>query len=52
VNPKEFGKAARDDLVDAAACAATALRIASGTARRFPKHVTRDAKGLDIAIWA
>lgn len=52
VNPKDHGKAARDDLVDAAACAACALRIMRGTAQRFPNAVTRDAKGLDIAIWA
>ena len=52
VNPKHHGKAARDDLVDAAACAACALRIARGAARRFPKEVTRDGRGLDIAIWA
>lgn len=40
-----------DDLLDAAACAWTAARIARGQARRFPDKPTLDAKGLRIEIW-
>ncbi len=41
-----------DDLVDAAACALIARRLATGDARPFPDPPARDARGLAIAIWA
>ncbi|MCW2308712.1 DUF429 domain-containing protein [Rhodobium gokarnense] len=41
-----------DDMVDACACAAIAVRIVNGTATPFPPDPPRDAKGLRIAIWA
>lgn len=44
--------AATDDLFDACACALIAERIADGRARSFPERPARDAKGLEIAIWA
>lgn len=40
-----------DDLLDAAACAWTAGRIARGHARCFPEAPPLDAKGLRIEIW-
>jgi predicted RNase H-like nuclease len=40
-----------DDLLDASACAATARRIALGTARSFPDPPERDCHGLPVAIW-
>ena len=43
---------ARDDAVDAAACAAVALHIAAGAARPFPDPPERDGRGLRMAIWA
>lgn len=42
----------RDDLVDAAALALIAGRIAGGEAESFPTRPARDAKGLRMAIWA
>jgi predicted RNase H-like nuclease len=44
--------AVRDDLLDALACAAIALRIHRGLARPFPDPPERDACGLPMAIWA
>ncbi|WP_341989224.1 DUF429 domain-containing protein [Azorhizobium sp. AG788] len=41
-----------DDLVDACACAWTALRIARGTAEAFPDPPETDKHGLPVAIWA
>jgi predicted RNase H-like nuclease len=44
--------AATDDLLDACACMAVAARIVSGHAAPFPNPPLRDARGLDMAIWA
>jgi predicted RNase H-like nuclease len=44
--------AGEDDLLDALACAAIALRIAAGQAQSFPHPPERDEYGLRIAIWA
>jgi predicted RNase H-like nuclease len=44
--------AARDDLLDALACAAIAARMHRGLARPFPDPPERDACGLPMAIWA
>jgi len=44
--------AGEDDLLDALACAAIALRIAAGRAQSFPHPPERDEYGLRIAIWA
>jgi predicted RNase H-like nuclease len=41
-----------DDLLDALACAATALRILAGRATPFPDPPLRDEFGLPVAIWA
>jgi len=41
-----------DDLIDALACAATALRIEKGLAQSFPRSPPRDEFGLPMAIWA
>lgn len=41
----------RDDLLDAAACAWSAARIARGAGRRFPSEPGIDAKGLRMEIW-
>ena len=41
-----------DDLLDAAACAASAARIAVGDGHRFPADPPRDARGLRMEIWA
>ncbi|WP_347710376.1 DUF429 domain-containing protein [Ancylobacter sp. WKF20] len=41
-----------DDLIDAAAAAWTAHRLARGEAVSFPAPPERDALGLPIAIWA
>jgi len=41
-----------DDLLDAAACAVIAQRIAKGEAEPFPNPPGRDAHGIPIAIWA
>jgi predicted RNase H-like nuclease len=43
---------AADDLLDALACAATALRILAGHATPFPDPPLRDEFGLPVAIWA
>jgi predicted RNase H-like nuclease len=42
----------RDDLIDAAALALVAGRIARAVAQPFPPSPGRDGKGLRIAIWA
>lgn len=44
--------AGRDDLLDAAALALTAARIAQGEAQSFPSSPERDGRGLRMAIWA
>ncbi len=44
--------AAEDDVLDALACAAVALRIHGGIARPFPDPAPRDIHGLPMAIWA
>lgn len=44
--------AAADDLLDACACLAIAGRIARGAARPFPQPPLKDARGLEMAIWA
>jgi predicted RNase H-like nuclease len=44
--------AAADDLLDALACAATALRILAGRATPFPDPPLHDDFGLPVAIWA
>ncbi|MFG1378098.1 DUF429 domain-containing protein [Xanthobacter autotrophicus] len=41
-----------DDLIDAAACALTAKRVAAGKALRFPDPPDADALGLPMAIVA
>ncbi|MBS9475876.1 DUF429 domain-containing protein [Ancylobacter radicis] len=45
-------KVGADDLIDAAAAAWTAGRLARGAATSFPTPPERDALGLPIAIWA
>jgi predicted RNase H-like nuclease len=42
----------RDDLIDAAALALIAVRIANGQGVRFPRSPARDSKGLQVAIWS
>lgn len=44
--------AAADDLLDALACAAIALRILAGVAVPFPDPPLCDEFGLPLAIWA
>jgi predicted RNase H-like nuclease len=44
-------KATADDVLDAYACAWTAMRIFRGDAGRIPDHPPRDEKGLQMAIW-
>jgi predicted RNase H-like nuclease len=44
--------AGADDLLDALACAAIALRLYAGMARPFPNPPQRDAYDLPMAIWA
>jgi len=44
--------AAKDDVIDALACAAIARRLFGGSARPFPDPPPRDAFGLPMAIWA
>ena len=44
--------AARDDLLDALACAMIARRIHAGMAKPFPTEPRRDEYGLPMAIWA
>jgi predicted RNase H-like nuclease len=41
----------RDDFLDACAALWTAERIYKGTAKRIPKIVERDSRGLDMAMW-
>lgn len=45
-------KVGADDLIDAAAAAWTAQRLARGTAESYPCPPERDGLGLPIAIWA
>lgn len=45
------GLARPDDLLDAAACALAARRMAAGTAVRLPEATSRDARGLAMEIW-
>ncbi|MGH3303199.1 MAG: DUF429 domain-containing protein, partial [Streptosporangiaceae bacterium] len=40
-----------DDVLDAAAVAWTATRVAAGTARRLPARAERFSDGVDCAIW-
>jgi predicted RNase H-like nuclease len=40
-----------DDVLDAAAVAWTATRVAAGTARRLPSEAERFSDGVDCAIW-
>jgi predicted RNase H-like nuclease len=40
-----------DDVLDAAAVAWTAARVATGTARRLPGEAERFSDGVDCAIW-
>jgi predicted RNase H-like nuclease len=44
------GRAARDDLIDAAVAALCAVRILRGEARSFPADPPRDARGLRMEI--
>jgi len=44
--------ASADDLLDALACAAIALRILAGVAAPFPNPPLYDEFGLPVAIWA
>lgn len=41
-----------DDLIDAAACAVVARRVARGEAIRFPDAPSTDGRGLRMEIWA
>lgn len=50
--PYPKSQAAADDLLDACACAVTALRILHGKAQRFPADPPCDARGLRMEIWA
>lgn len=45
------GAAPIDDILDAAAAAWTATRIAAGTARSLPDPPERNALGIEMAIW-
>ncbi len=47
--PRHVG---RDDMIDAAALALIAMRIARGDGESFPAEPQRDSKGLRMAIWA
>jgi predicted RNase H-like nuclease len=38
-------------VLDACACAVSALRIARGEAQSFPSPPGRDAHGVPVAIW-
>jgi predicted RNase H-like nuclease len=40
-----------DDVLDACACAVSALRMARGEAQSFPSPPGRDAHGVPVAIW-
>lgn len=43
--------AGRDDVIDAAACAFAARRLAAGEADRLPPDPPRDSRGLRMEIW-
>lgn len=45
------GKAAADDVLDAYACAWSAMRIFRGEAGCLPDDPPRDSKGLEMGIW-
>jgi predicted RNase H-like nuclease len=45
------GEAGPDDLLDAAACAWSAARIAEGQGRGIPDEVERDERGLAMQVW-
>lgn len=45
-------QAGPDDLLDACACAVTALRILHGKAQRFPADPATDNRGICMEIWA
>ena len=47
----EAGRAGTDDVLDAAAAAWSASRIASGEARTLPEDPPVDASGREVAIW-
>jgi predicted RNase H-like nuclease len=49
--PKSGTGAAPDDVVDAAAAAWTASRLAHGSARSIPESLKQMWKGRPIAIW-
>ena len=51
-NPFRRAEAGADDLLDACACAWTALRVLRGKAHRFPANPPLDARGLRQEIWA
>ena len=55
VVPADLGPAGRlagaDDVLDAAAAAWSAQRIAAGTARTLPDPPERDSEGRPVAIW-
>lgn len=51
-HPYKIKDVAKDDLLDAAVCARSAIRIARGEALCLPADPPRDAKGLRMAIWA
>ncbi|WP_158272027.1 PfkB family carbohydrate kinase [Marinicauda salina] len=51
-HPFKRREAAPDDLLDAAACAVSARRIAEGGALCLPADPPRDARGLRMAIFA
>ena len=44
-------EAAPDDILDAYACAWSAMRIFRGEAGRLPDHPPRDERGLEMGIW-
>lgn len=50
--PFRSADAGPDDLLDACACAWTALRVLRGEAQCFPASPPRDARGLRQEIWA
>ncbi len=49
--PFRSSAAGPDDLLDAAVCSWTAVRLARGAARCFPAEPLRDARGLRMEIW-
>lgn len=51
VLPKIKGTA-QDDVIDAAACLVTAMRIAKGEAQSYPSQPILDSFNIPIAIWA